>query len=77
MSMRMAYNYRTLCEVLREINDAAQGLPNHAIILSKLKEAEAMAKRIVTKLYEYSKTSDKDWWEQNKDYEQDLLRRMA
>lgn len=40
MSLRGAAESRTLCEVLREINDILQGNPIHEEILPKLIEAE-------------------------------------
>jgi hypothetical protein len=75
--MRGAYQQRTLCEVLREVNDLVQGTPLHAPVLDKLREAEAMAKRMAYKLLEYNKQWEDDWWAENKDYEDDLRRRMA
>jgi hypothetical protein len=36
MSMKTANNIRTLCEVLREINDIMQGNPLQPIVFKKL-----------------------------------------
>lgn len=77
MSMRSANGKRTLCEVLREINDVLQGDPLHPVILPKLVEAERMSKRMAQKLYENNKQFDAGWWKDNTDYEADLKRRMA
>jgi len=72
MSMRGACEARTLCEVLREINDLLQGNPIHARVLPKLVEAESMGKRMARKLEEYNKKVFADWWAKNPDYEKDL-----
>ena len=42
----------------------------------KLEEIHDMAKRMSRKLYEYNKKWDAEFWENNPDYEQDLLRRI-
>lgn len=75
MSMRGANGKRTVCEVVREVNDELQGTPLHAKLLPKLREIEAMCKKMAKKLYEYNKEFDKDWWAANPDYEADLKRR--
>jgi hypothetical protein len=76
MSMRNANGKRTVCEVVREINDDLQGTGLHPVILPKLREVESMCKRMAQKLYQYNKDFDKDWWATNPDYEADLKRRM-
>lgn len=71
------YPVRTICEVLREINDSLRGNELHAVIFPKLQECEIMAKKMSRKLRKYSKEWDKDWWEKNKDYEDDLIKRES
>jgi len=69
---------RTLCEVLREINDLHQDQTEHSVAVRKLLcEAEGMSKRMSYKLKEYNKKWDKEWWEDNPDYERDLDRRLS
>jgi hypothetical protein len=64
VSLRRATELRTLCEVLREINDLHQGDKKHdRKVRKKLIEAEYMAKKMSYKLLEYNKEYDKDWWE--------------
>lgn len=46
------------------------------MLKEKLKEIHNMCKRMTHKLYEYNKEFDKDWWEDNPDYEADLKRRL-
>jgi len=75
MSLRGAYSLRTLCEVLREINDTLQGNEVHKKIHPLLIEAEDMAKRMSRKLREYNREWDYGWWKENKDFEDDLIRR--
>ena len=78
MSMRDASLKRTICEVLREINDMHQGTSDHDnIVRFKLAEAEHMAKRMTAKLRDYNKEYDADWWEKNPDYERDLNNRLG
>ena len=76
MSMRFVAQKRTLCEVLREINDALQGNPAHQEVLPKLREAEQMAKRMAKALYKHSREFDRDWWDANPGYAEKLERRM-
>ena len=76
MTLRSAANLRTICEVLREINDCLQGDPLHVTILPKLREAESMAKRMAKKLFEYNQHFDQGWWEKNKDVAEKLKRRL-
>jgi len=77
MSMKITNKQRTLCEVLREINDIHQGEGRHAMVVrTKLAEAEKMAKKMSKKLYEYNKEYDAGWWEENPRYEEALRARM-
>lgn len=75
MSLDRVFNRRTICEVLREINDILRNTEYHDKIFSKLQECESMAKKMSKKLREYNREYDKDWWEKNVDYEQDIIRR--
>jgi len=78
MSMRFTNNIRTLCEVLREINDMHQGTNTHDnCIRIKLSECQMMAKKMSKKLYEYNKEYDKDWWDKNTAYDEALNKRMG
>lgn len=77
-SMRGAHQYRTICEVLREVCDLCQGPSHEAIaVRHKLVEAEGMAKRMSTALAEYNQKWDAGWWEKNPDYKADLERRLS
>jgi hypothetical protein len=76
MSLKSASKLRTLCEVVREINDILQGDKIHEKILPKLIEVEYMAKKMEKKLLEYNKNGFPDWWAENSDYEKDLERRL-
>jgi len=82
MSMRRVNKFRTLCEVLREINDLHQdtSIPtedHNKNVRHLLAECEVMAKKMAHKLYEYNKEYDKEWWLRNPDYEKDLLERLS
>lgn len=75
MSMRGANPQRTICEVLREINDYIEPHTDKQLVeqvCPRLREAEKMSKRMARKLLEYNKEWDKNWWEKNADYEEDL-----
>ena len=74
--LKFVANSRTICEVLREINDEMQGEQKHPIVLEKLREAEKMAKKMMGKLVEYNKDIKKGWWKENKDYAEKLEKRM-
>lgn len=76
MSLRGACEVRTICEVLRKINDKLQSHPIHKEVLPLLIEAEDMGKRMSKKLVEYNKDVYKGWWKENKEYEKDLKRRQ-
>lgn len=78
---------RTICEVIREINDLHQGIGVHPAETSSSKlhdeqvralcrEAQDMGKRMARKLLEYNKAVFRDWWAANPDFEADLRRRM-
>lgn len=73
MTIMGASHKRTICEVLREIQDVV----SDDMVITKLIEAEHMAKRMSAKMLEYNKDVFEDFWEENEDYEQDMLRRMA
>lgn len=78
MTMRGSSKHYTICEVLREINDLHQEQTEHdKIIRNKLALAEKMAKKMSYKLKEYNKNIYNDWWEKNRDYENDLNRRLS
>ena len=77
MSLRGSNDERTLCEVLREINDIMQGENKHPEVLIKLKEAESMAKKMAYKLLDYNKDVFREWWKKNPDYEKTLKLRMT
>ena len=76
MSLKKANRVRTICEVLREINDVLQNSEIQKKILPKLIEAETMAKKMEKKLIYYNKAGFPEWWGENPDYEKDLARRM-
>jgi RPA family protein len=74
--MRSAYSMRTLCEVLREINDLHQEQTTHdKIIRVKLCEAEDMAKRMSIALLGYHKKIFSGWWNRNPNWEKKLTLR--
>ena len=80
MSMRAVSNSRTICEVLREINDMHQIVCEHdAIIRDKLVEAESMAKRMSYKLLEYNENVYRDFWEtiEGQKYRNLLIKRLS
>lgn len=76
MSMRGTSHRITICEHIREVNDEHQTDNPHDIRIRKICcVMEDMAKRMDKKLRENNKNYDKGWWEKNKDYEADLIRR--
>lgn len=89
MSLKTVNKKRTLCEVLREINDlCVDAVADRSLDLAenrkllkgiqrRVVEAEQMGKRMAHKLYSYNKEFDKGWWEENKDWAEDELRRMS
>lgn len=77
MSMRDVAKSRTICEVLREINDIHQENSGHdKMVRKKLCEAENMAKRMSKKLLEYNKNVYRGWWNKNPNYEKSLKLRL-
>jgi len=63
----------TICEVLRMINDSLQA-PEFSKQRDLLALAETMAKKMSSKLRDYNKEYDKDWWENNPEYDKKLRR---
>jgi hypothetical protein len=75
--MRGASNSRTICEVLREINDIHQGRSvTDERTRHLLAEAEAMAKKMSAKMLEYNREAFADFWEANPDVLRDTEARM-
>jgi hypothetical protein len=75
--MRNASQERTICEVLRELNDLHQSDSSHdKIVRIKCAEAERMAKRMSLKLLENNKEIFRDWWASNPEYEKRLRARL-
>lgn len=76
IEMRSSYSARTVCEVLRDINDMHQEQTEHdKAVRVKLCEAEDMCKRMSISLLGYNKKAFSGWWKQNKDYEKKLVLR--
>jgi len=68
---------RTICEVLRELNDNFQENSDHdKDVRKRLLEIMVMAKRMQYKLLDYNKKGNRDWWAENKNYEKALKKRM-
>ncbi len=77
MTMRTSSHLRTICEVLREINDLHQGVSEHDIVIRrKLREAEKMGKRMDKKLLEYAKHYQPEFFKENPNYEKNLKKRL-
>ena len=76
MSMKFVSDARTVCEVIREINDELQGSDVHKRILPKLREVEGMCKKMAKKLYENNKKFDDGWWKNNTDKTSKIERRL-
>lgn len=75
--MHGASHLRTICEVLREINDMHQVDTDHdKKTRKKLREAQIMAKKMSNKLLDHNKEVFAGWWDENPDYEEDLRRRI-
>ena len=75
--MKFASHKRTICEVLREINDIHQGSNEHDKTTRQLLlEAQILAKKMSNKLLDYNKEVFAEWWEDNPDYEKDLRHRI-
>ncbi len=81
MGMKHAAPDLTICEVIRKINDQAQGSSKRdKAIRAQCRIAEYMAKRMAAKLIEYKKEKGGDGWIQweykNPTVESDLERRL-
>lgn len=78
MTMRGSYPRRTICEVLREINDIVQGTDEVSVtIRKKLALCERMAKKMQTKLIEYSGDHHTEWWKKNPNHKANLEKRLT
>ena len=80
--MTSANQKRSICEVIREINDINQGDSAKAkVIRMKCAEAERMAKRMFEKMLEMGKKLKIkvwiEWEELNPDWREDKLRRES
>jgi len=66
---KKVYQFRTICEVHREIYDIL--LANHSrsknfkVLEEKLEESYCMAKRMDNKLRQYKHNYDDGWWERS------------
>jgi hypothetical protein len=72
--------FRTICEVHREIYDLIEGNKNTKSkekIISLLEEVYKMGKKMNNKLIQYKFGWDKDFWDKNKNYEEKLDRRKS
>jgi|SaaInlLV_10m_DNA_2_1039722.scaffolds.fasta_scaffold82961_1 hypothetical protein len=81
MGMKHAAPDLTICEVIRKINDQAQGGSNKdKAIREHCRVAELMAKKMASKLIEYKKAQGGEGWIQwelkNPTVEEDLKRRL-
>jgi hypothetical protein len=59
-------DFRTICEVHREIYTLTYLDGDKSEILAKLEEAYSMAKRMNAKLRQYNKGYDNEWYERQK-----------
>jgi hypothetical protein len=78
--MKKASPFRTICEVLREINDIHQNATKHdELCRAKLLEAVNMAKRMDRALQEDNgrRLSEDGWWEPNPDFKRIGAKRKA
>jgi hypothetical protein len=76
--MKDTSKFRTVCEVLREINDMHQIDNEHdKTVRIKLIEVQSMAKKMSYELFKYSKKRFKNWWKKNYDYEKDVRERLS
>jgi hypothetical protein len=66
---------RTICEILREINDIVGEMPENKMLIGLITEAFGMAKKMDRKLREYKDDWDKGLYTKNEDYQQDLINR--
>lgn len=81
MGMKHAAPDLTICEVIRKINDQAQGNSKKDVqIRKRCRQAEYMAKKMAAKLIEYKKAEGGeawiDWEYKNPTVEADLKRRL-
>jgi hypothetical protein len=81
MGMKHAAPDLTICEVIRKINDQAQGGSKRDKDIRKhCRMAELMAKKMASKLIEYKKAQGGEGWIQwelkNPTVEEDLKRRL-
>ena len=80
MSFRtINYKFRTVCEVLRDINDLHQtDSKSDKETRLKLLEAEEMVKRMAKKLLEYDQKYHSKFWESTKgmEYKEILEKRL-
>lgn len=75
--MRTASPVRSPCELIRKINDLAQSETPHDLRIRKLcAEAEKATKRLAQELNKYKKEAWRGWWAENKEYKQDVDRRL-
>lgn len=78
-SMKFTNKKRTICEVIREVNDAINFIDDKRrlknTIRIKIAEIHDMAKRMNSKLVQYSKKWDNGFWGDNNDYEEAKGRR--
>ena len=82
--MNTAFKYRTICEIIREVNDLHQGERYIDIATRRrLVKIQKMAKAMAGKLEYYKRKLDQetpeDYFEKfgkNEDYEQDINRRQ-
>jgi hypothetical protein len=73
MTMRTASPILSPCELIRKINDLAQGDTAHDLEGRKLcAEAEKQTKRLAQTLNKYKKEAWSGWWAENKGW-RDLL----
>lgn len=68
---------RTVCEVLREINDLAIQIHENGRMLSLILEALKMTKNMDRKLREYKQDWDKGLYGNNENYQEDIKTRGA
>lgn len=77
MTMKTASIVRSPCELLRKINDLSQEDSDHdKNIRSLCFEAEKATKKLAQELNKYKKEAWKDWWEENREFNEDMKRRL-
>lgn len=73
-----ADKHRTICEVIHEAYDGVQQIEDVDLkqkLEENLEEAYYYAKKMNAKLFAYNKNWDKDMWDENIDYKEDLRKR--